>query len=177
LRLGLQIVLLLAVAAVAVWQFLMLGLAIVGLFFRPYLGRFLEWATRGAFWTAASALGLILVEGIRLGPGVVLGLAAFGSQVVVGWLINWRSPRDDRIDLALGHQNGITAIILALLLEPWFSGTVAVVAPAIVVVNLVHSLSNAVWGRHRTAGVTSAAGSAEAAPTDSPGSGVRGRTS
>jgi hypothetical protein len=116
-------------------------------------------ATHTAFWTAAAALGLILAEGVRIVPGVVLGLAAFGSQVVVGTLINWRSPREDRIDLALGHQNGITAIILALLLEPWFPGTVAVVAPAIVVVNLAHTVSNAVWDRRRTRVVAAPAGS------------------
>jgi hypothetical protein len=158
-RWGAQVGLLGATMTVAVWQFLMLGLAVVGLFFRPRLGRLLELATHTAFWTAAAALGLILAEGVRIVPGVVLGLAAFGSQVVVGTLINWRSPREDRIDLALGHQNGITAIILALLLEPWFPGTVAVVAPAIVVVNLAHTVSNAVWDRRRARTGAAPAGS------------------
>ncbi|NDU74571.1 hypothetical protein GWI34_18315 [Actinomadura sp. DSM 109109] len=41
-------------------------------------------------------------------------------------------------------QNGITEIILALLLEPFFGGTVAVVAPAILVINLLCPSSNAV---------------------------------
>jgi hypothetical protein len=79
---------------------------------------------------------------------VVLGVAAYAAQVVVALLLTipkvWRG---DRARLALGQQNGLTAIILALLLEPNFPGTIAVVAPAIIVVNLLHALCNGLYDR------------------------------
>lgn len=148
-RLALQRLLVLGLAVTAVSRLLMLGLALTGLFFRPRIATFLEWATRIAFWLAALAVGIGLTHGIGLAAGVVLGVAAFGSQCVVGYLLTARLPRADRIALALGHQNGITAIILALLLEPRAPGTLAVVGPAIVVVNLLHGVTNAIWGRMR----------------------------
>lgn len=144
-----QLAVLAVVMTLAVWQFLMIGLAVAGLFLRPRAGRLVERSTQVAFWVATFALGLVLVDGVVLGPAAVLGLAAFGSHVVVGWLLTYRLPRHDRIDLTLAHQNGITAIILALLLEPRLPGAVAVVAPAIVVVNLVHSLANGAWNARR----------------------------
>jgi hypothetical protein len=58
-----------------------------------------------------------------------------------------RLPARDRWYLACGQQNGITAIILAVLLEPVFPGVVAVVAPAILVVAILHDLSNAALDR------------------------------
>ncbi|GAB1639730.1 hypothetical protein [Krasilnikovia sp. MM14-A1259] len=145
----LQRALLLVVAVVAVWRTLMLGLATTGLFFRPGLTTFLERATRIGFWLAALAVGLGITHGVGLRAGLVLGAAAFGSQVLVGYVLTVRLPRADRIDLALGHQNGITAIVLALLLEPRIPGTVAVVGPAVVVVNLLHGVTNGVWARLR----------------------------
>jgi len=138
-----QLAALLAVLVLGVWRFLMLGVALCGLFLRPWIDQLVERVTGVAFWLAAFALGLILVEGVRPLHGVVLGLAAFGSQIVVGWLLSRRLPADDRTSLMLGHQNGITAIILALLLEPRFPGTVSVVAPAIITVNLLYTASNA----------------------------------
>jgi len=149
LQLGVQRVLLVGVAAAAVSKLLMLGLALSGLFLRPRIDRFLVWATRIAFWLAALAVGIGLTHGVGLWAGFVLGVAAFGSQCLVGYALTARLPRADRIDLALGHQNGITAIILALLLEPKVPGTLAVVGPAIVVVNLLHGVTNGVWARIR----------------------------
>ncbi len=148
-RLGAQRMLLAGIAATAVSRLLMLGLALTGLFYRPRITGFLEWATRIAFWLAALAVGIGLTHGIGLWAGFVLGTAAFGSQCVVGYVLAARLPRADRIDLALGHQNGITAVILALLLEPRVPGTIAVVGPAIVVVNLLHGVTNAIWARLR----------------------------
>jgi hypothetical protein len=146
-RLALQRLLLLGIAVTAVSRLLMLGLALTGLFFRPRIAKFLEWATRIAFWLAALAVGIGLAHSVGLWAGFVLGVAAFGSQCLVGYLLTARLPRSDRISLALGHQNGITAIILALLLEPRAPGTISVVGPAIVVVNLLHGVTNAIWSR------------------------------
>jgi hypothetical protein len=150
-RLAAQVAALVSMMVVAVSQFLMLAVATTGLFFRPRLGAWLRWVTTVAYWTAAFALGLVVSEGLDLAAGAALGFAAFGSQIIVSWVITRRLPRDDRVDLALAHQNGITAIILALLLEPSMPGSVAVVAPAIVVVNILHGMSNSVWNLRRTA--------------------------
>lgn len=139
------IITLTGLAAVAVWQFIMLGLALAGLFFRPALGAWIERLTSAAFMLAAFALGMLLGPGIDLTTGLVLGVAAFAAQIVVSTIITRGHTRDDRVYLALGQQNGITAIILALLLETSFPGTVGIVAPAILVVNLLNIASNAMW--------------------------------
>jgi hypothetical protein len=51
----------------------------------------------------------------------------------------------DRVYLALGQQNGITAVILALALQPVLPYAVSVVAPAILAVNILNIASNGVW--------------------------------
>ncbi|MFI9527809.1 cation:proton antiporter [Micromonospora rosaria] len=145
----LQVVLLVGVAGVAVWQFLMLGLAVAGLFYRPPVGALLDRLTRWAFLAATFALGLVLVGGVRPVPGVVLGLAAVAAHVVVALIVCARLPAADRLDVLLGQQNGITAVILALVLERQFPGTVAVVAPAILTVNLLHALTNGLREAYR----------------------------
>lgn len=137
------------VLAVAVWQFLMLTVAAAGLFLRPrWLERGLPPAVNGALCAATLLLGALLGAGIDPVGGAVLGLAAFASQVVVGYLLTQGLPGRDRIHLAFAQQNGITAIILALRLETQFPGVVAVVAPAILTTNLTHALVNRLVDRH-----------------------------
>jgi len=141
-------ILTLAVAAtVAVDNFLMLGLAAVGLFFRPGIEQFVSKATPVAFLIATFVLGLVLADGVNLLSGLVLGSAAFGAQIVVGMLMARSLPFSDRARVALGQQSGITAVILALILETAFPGTVAVVAPAILVINVLHLISNTLFDR------------------------------
>lgn len=130
------------IAAVAVDNFWMLGIAVVGLFFRPGIGSVLSWVTPVAFILATFVLGLVLADGVNLVPALVLGAAAFASQIVVGGLAGRTLPSSDRFRLALGQQSGITAVILALLLETDFPGTVAVMAPAILLINVLHLVSN-----------------------------------
>lgn len=148
-RLVMGCALLAVVALVAVTRFWMLGIALVGLFLRPAIPRLLDHATRAAFVLATFALGAIAVTGVRLGPGLLLGCTAFLAQAVVSRFITRGQGRPDREYLALAQQNGITAIILALLLERDFPGTVAVVAPAILVINLLHIGTNALHDRGR----------------------------
>lgn len=136
------------IAAVAVWQFLMLGLAIAGLFLRPdRLARVLPRLTGWALGGAAVLLGMLLVGGIDLGRGVALGVSAFAAQIVAALLLTRGLPGPDRVHLALAQQNGITAIILALRLEAQFAGVVAAVAPAILVTNTIYLVSNALADR------------------------------
>jgi hypothetical protein len=134
---------LLALAAFAVWQFLMLGVAIIGLFYRLPIDKALRRVVATAFLVAAFALGFPLASGMDWGAGLVLGAAAYFAQFVVGLLLCWRQQPRDRLYLALAQQNGITAIILALLLETSFPGTVGIVAPAIITVNVLHLIFNA----------------------------------
>ncbi|PWI18269.1 hypothetical protein DI272_32090 [Streptomyces sp. Act143] len=148
-RAVLQIGALVALLAVATWQFLMLGLAVSALFFRPPLGRWLGRATNAALWVATFLLGMLLAKGAVYSVGAVLGVATFVAQGVVGAVVTLGFTARDRTSLCLSQQNGITAIILALLLEPTLPEAVAVVAPAILVVNLLHLTSNDLLARVR----------------------------
>jgi len=137
-------------AAVAVWQFLMLGVAIAGLFVRPaWLQRWLGPATNAALLAAGVLLGLLLVNGVNPWYGLGLGVMAFVSQAVAAAVLTRGLPRIDRLHLALAQQNGITAIILALRLEADFAGSVAIIAPAILVANTVHAAANWLADRRR----------------------------
>ncbi|MET9225512.1 cation:proton antiporter [Lentzea sp. NPDC003310] len=139
-RLVVRLVLVVAVLAVGVWQFLLFGVAVFGLVARPPIAAVLDRVTRVAFLTASVLLGFLLVGGVLVPQGIVLGLAAFGAQVLVGLVITGGLARRDRTSIAFAQQNGITAIVLVLLLEPEFPGTAAVVAPAILVVNTLHGV-------------------------------------
>jgi NhaP-type Na+/H+ or K+/H+ antiporter len=146
-----QCALLVAAAVAAVWQFWMLAIALVGLFLRPRpatnpegFGRFLERLTTLAFILATVALGVILVPDVRWGAGLALGGVTFLAQVLVGTVLGRSQERTDRVPLALAQQNGITAMVLALLLESSFPGTVAIVAPAILTINVLHVFTNGV---------------------------------
>jgi NhaP-type Na+/H+ or K+/H+ antiporter len=132
-------VLLAAVASISVLYFMMLGIALVGLFLRPPgIAKFIDHAIVVALGAAAVLLGLLLVDGIDLWKGIALGVAAYFAQVIVGFLLTRGLPEKDRWHISFAQQNGITAIILALIFEPIHPGTVAIVAPAIIVVNGLH---------------------------------------
>ncbi|AQZ60156.1 unnamed protein product [[Actinomadura] parvosata subsp. kistnae] len=144
---ALMLLFLAVLVTVAVLNYLMLGIALVGLFFRPLAPKVVDRVSSGALMLAGLALGMLLVHGIDPLLGVVLGLAAFGSQVLVGYALTYRLPHNDRGYLMLGQQNGITAIVLSLTLEPAFPGAVGIVAPAILTVNVLHIVSNNWWAR------------------------------
>ncbi|MBB5959185.1 hypothetical protein FHS29_005805 [Saccharothrix tamanrassetensis] len=147
----------LAVGFVAVQFSLLLALALIGLFFRPDLGRCVDGLAEVGLFAATVAVGLVLAAEFSWALAVVgalLGAAAFLSQGVVALVLTVpRRWRGDRVRLCLGQQNGLTAIILALLLEPKFPGAIAVVAPAVVVVNLLHALANGAYDRLQPPGV------------------------
>ncbi|MFD4876433.1 hypothetical protein ACFWOB_24155 [Streptomyces sp. NPDC058420] len=145
----LRYVALVALLAVATWQFLMLGLALSALFFRPALGAWLGRATNGALVVATFLLGVLLAGGADFTVGALLGVATFVAQIVVAAVVGRGFSRRDRTALCLSQQNGITAIILALLLEPVLPAAVAIVGPAILVVNVLHLTSNALLARSR----------------------------
>lgn len=137
---GLLVVAMLLVAA---GNMLMLAVAVAGLAVRAAaFDKILGRAVTGAFLAAFLALGLFLAQGVRLWPGLLLGVSAFAAQAVVALLVMplfvRGLDRRDRIALGLAQQNGITAVLIALTLERDFPGTVAVVGPAVVTVNLLY---------------------------------------
>jgi len=136
--------LLVGALSIAVYYFWMLGIAVVGLFLRPpieaFLSRFVTWALH----MAAVMLGILVVNGVNVLPGLALGVVAYSAQVLVGLLLTKKLPAKDRLHIALAQQNGITAIVLALLFETYYPGTVAIVAPGIITINLLHLLANMV---------------------------------
>ncbi|TVL92399.1 hypothetical protein [Streptomyces sp. SAJ15] len=139
LRTAAQTTALLALLALATWQFLMLGLAVTALFFRPALGRLLGRATSLSLLVATLLLGMLLTQGVHPGTGVLLGATTFLAQTAVASVITRGFDRRDRLALAVSQQNGITAIILALLLQPLLPEAVAIIAPAIITVNALHA--------------------------------------
>lgn len=133
-------------AAIAVWRFWMLGLAMLGLIFRPrVLADWLERTVRIAFVLASVVLGMFLAHGIDVVYGIVLGAVAFGAQALVSVPLTGKLARNDRVKLALVQQNGVTAILLALLLQPNFPQATAIVGPAILTINVVHLVANSLW--------------------------------
>ncbi|MBB2911668.1 hypothetical protein FHS43_002941 [Streptosporangium becharense] len=138
--------------ASAAWSSLMLGLATAGLYLRLPDARWLSRTVSAAFALSAFLMGLLLVGGTNLAMGVLLGLAAFASQMVAALVLTRGLPVIDRVHLGLAQQNGVTAVILALVFERDFGGFVAVIAPAILTVNLVHAMANRTadaWGPRR----------------------------
>ncbi|MFB7930164.1 hypothetical protein ACFC4C_13755 [Streptomyces sp. NPDC056039] len=146
-----------AVLVLAAANMLMLAVAVAGLFLRARaFARPLARAVTSAFLLATALLGLFAAQGVSLGPGVLLGVSAFGAQAVVAVLLMplfvRGLSRRDRILLGIGQQNGLTAVLLALTLERDFPKTVGIVAPAVVTVNLLHygaRMAFGCWSRHR----------------------------
>lgn len=135
------------VVVIAVDRFLMLGVATSGLFLRPRIGDVLARCLNIALCIAAVMLGMVLIDGVNVVDGILLGLATFLAQIVVGLLLTRRLDKRDRLHLAFAQQNGLTAIVLALLLEVQYGNIVEVVAPAILTVNVIHAITNAALER------------------------------
>jgi NhaP-type Na+/H+ or K+/H+ antiporter len=139
--------------ATAVMFLMMLGLALIGLFLRPSkaivgedeVDRFdtvIERAVDGAYMVAAVLLGVLLVHGINIWVGLAMGVVAYFVQALVALPLTRKLGWSDRVYLMFASQLGITAIILALRFEPAYPGTVAVVAPTIIVTNLLFAVMN-----------------------------------
>ncbi len=133
--------LLIACFAAAIWFQWMLGIAIIGLFLRPPI-KALPKIVTGSLYLALFLLGLILAHGISIEIGLVVAVGAVLAQGIAALVLTSKLPPQDRLYLAFAQQNGITAIILALLFEAERPGIVAIVAPAILGINLIHYVSN-----------------------------------
>lgn len=131
--------------AAAVGFSLFVGITVCGLFFRPSIKAILSRATTLAFYAATFLLGMLLTAGVNVPAGILLGVTVFLVQVLAGVIISRSLPRSDRVYLALGQQNGLTAIVLALALQPYLPAAVGIIAIAILVVNILHISCNGVW--------------------------------
>ncbi|RKS79852.1 NhaP-type Na+/H+ or K+/H+ antiporter [Actinomadura pelletieri DSM 43383] len=147
-------VLLVVAAVVAVSQFWMLGVALVGLFVRPTLAgapeafeRRIGQLTQVALLLAILGTGFLLSMRVLFVAGLVLGVTAYAVHAIVSLPLTRGQTPDDRVQLAIAQQNGITAIVLSLLLAPVFPDVVATVTPAIVVINALHALCNTAYDR------------------------------
>lgn len=136
--------LLVGALSVAVYYFWMLGIALLGLFMRPPIEKAISHALHWALCLAAVLLGILLVNGVSIWKGVALGVTAYTAQIMVGFLLTRKLKGRDRWHIAFAQQNGITSIVLALLFETYYPGTVAIVGPAIITINTVHALANRV---------------------------------
>jgi NhaP-type Na+/H+ or K+/H+ antiporter len=140
----------LGVAIAGQW---MLAVALIGFFCAPRrLAGWIPRLTAAALAGATILLGMVLKGGVDPLPGIALGLATYAAHFVVAWVLTRRLPRRDRIHLSLAQQNGITAIILALALQIDIDFAVAVIAPAILVVNLTHLVANHLYDRRAAVG-------------------------
>ena len=134
---------LVVVLSLSAMYFLMLGIALIGLFLRPRgISKTIDHVVVWALRIAAVCIGLLLSNGIAIWKGIALGFAAYVAQIIVGFLITKGLQKRDRWHIAFAQQNGMTAIILALLFEPVQPGTVAIVTPAILVINGLHGAAN-----------------------------------
>jgi NhaP-type Na+/H+ or K+/H+ antiporter len=142
---ALQCLALAGLLAAAAWYGLLIGITVCGLFFRPAVGAIVDRAMNFAFCAAVILLGLLLVDGVNIPAGIVLGVAVFAMQVVTALAITRGLPRADRFHLALGQQNGLTAIVLGLALQPYLPQAVGIIAVAILTVNVIHICTNRSW--------------------------------
>ncbi len=124
---------------------LLVGITVCALFYRPPLDAVVSHVVGGAFYAATFMLGMLLVTGIDAPAGLLLGVSVFLVQVVAGLLISRGMPSEDRAVLALGQQNGLTAIALALALQAYLPSAVGVVAVAVLTVNVIHIVTNRAW--------------------------------
>lgn len=134
--------LLIGALSIAVYYFWMLGIAILGLFMRPPIEKVVSYGVHWALGIAAVLLGILLINGINFWLGIALGCIAYVSQIIVSFFLTGKLPMRDRLHIGFAQQNGITSIILSLLFESYYPGTVAIVAPAIIVINTLHRIAN-----------------------------------
>lgn len=108
--------------------------------------------------TATFLLGILLADSHSFSGGPLLGAVTFCSQAIATWCVlglaakfggqSSAFSRRDKLQLALGQQNGITAILLALMLEPSASDAVATIGSAIVTINVLHFVCNWAFDRY-----------------------------
>lgn len=137
-----QYVLLCSLFILAIPLKLTLGVAIVGMFLRPPFRNRLSSAVISAYLLSGVIIGSYLVSGADVTSGLMLSALSIVAEITVMIIIGHGLSKTDRIFLSFAVQKGISAVILAIVFELYFEGTVAVVAPAIVILNVFYFLFN-----------------------------------
>lgn len=141
-RFGLQCLVLAGLLAAAAGYGLLVGITVCGLFYRPPVASVMDRGVDFAFYAATFLLGLLLLTGVNVLAGLLLGVSVFATQILVALVITRGLPRADRRYLALGQQNGLTAIVLGLALQPYLPQAVGIIAVSIFTVNTLNIYSN-----------------------------------
>jgi len=131
--------------------------ALAGWFVRPrwLQGKVADRLLQMALVIAMLMVGVLLSGGIDWTGGVLLGCATYCSQIIAAWIIMYfmviRKAKNllqrqqairDTAHISLAQQNGLTAVVLALNLEPFLAGSVATVAVCVLVVNVLNLVGN-----------------------------------
>ncbi|WP_044550150.1 hypothetical protein [Azospirillum lipoferum] len=128
----------------AYFQF-MLAPAVLGLFLRPAIDRYLAFATKMALFMSALLIGLLFTDVSMVWLGIGIGIGVFLAHLIVSLPMSAGLDKADRIYIALAQQNGMTAILLALLFERFHPEIISVAVPAIFSVNILHTVTNKEW--------------------------------
>lgn len=127
---------------------LMLSLAIIGLFIRPQIPA-LPKIVHGAFLLALMILGFLFVPQMsHINIGILLGVLAYTAQIAAAFIVARKLTFVDKMFLALAQYNGITSIILALIISTTFPQTTTTVASAVITINVLYFIVNNLWEKH-----------------------------
>lgn len=122
---------------------LTLGIALIALFLRPKLGKYLSHIVTLAFYMGVFLLGLTFkLNSQAILYGVVLGIAGFGAQIIATFLIAKNLTKIDRLHLAFSQYNGITSIGLGIFYANHFPTITSIIAIAVVSINTIYYTMN-----------------------------------
>lgn len=136
----------LGVLVTGAWGQWMLAVSLAGFVARPAARWAVQLGVDVSLHGTLLLLGFVLERQLSwqgVAQGALLAVAVFGAQMAIGWTLGAGFAPDDRRRVALAQQNGITSITLALLFEAVWP-TVTVIAPAVLLVNLLHVAAVAV---------------------------------
>ena len=137
-----QIYLLFFTITIGIYFQLMLSIAVIALFLRPNIEYIIEYITSWAFYAASFLLWILLITNFNILWGIFIAIFCIFSQIISAFLLANKFSFQDRVYLGFGQQNGITSIILAVLIFQYFPSTVWYIAPAIIVINILHYILN-----------------------------------
>jgi len=120
---------------------LMLAIALIALFLRPNLQHIMDKLVMWAFYLSIILLGIFLSNGVQVIWGLILASFAVLSQIVISIILVRKFTWKDKVYLALAQQNGITSIVLAVLIEKAFPGTISIIAPTLFFINILYYIS------------------------------------
>jgi NhaP-type Na+/H+ or K+/H+ antiporter len=119
----------------SIWMQLLLAIAIVGLYLRPRIP-YLAQIVQGTFLLSAIILGsLITFDPQAIICGVTLGAIAFFAQGIATLIVAPKLKSNDKLFLSFAQYNGITSIILALVISQHIPQVLNIIGVAILTIN------------------------------------------